>query len=108
MESDLVTSDLLTGHEPGWGPLSPALSPRCGARGAETEGDTRFMGSLLVTSDPLTGHEPGWEPLSPALSPRCGARGPETEGTAVTHRRHREETGARFVGSAGLRCGSVW
>ena len=60
MESDLVTSDLLTGHEPGWGPLSPALSPRCGARGAETERCARFMGSGLCASDVLTGHEPGW------------------------------------------------
>ena len=58
MGSPLVTSDLLTGHEPGSAPLSPALSPRCGARGAETERTARFMGSHLVTSDLLTGHEP--------------------------------------------------
>ena len=38
MESLLFKNDLLTGHEPGGGPLSPALSPRCGARGPETEG----------------------------------------------------------------------
>ena len=58
MESDLVKNDLLTGHEPGWAPLSPALSPRCGARGAETERDARFMESLLVKIDLLTGLEP--------------------------------------------------
>ena len=67
MGSPLVTRDLLMGHEPGGGPLSPALSPRCGARGPETERDTRFLASGLYTGDLLAGFEP--------------------RGTAVTHRR---------------------
>ena len=39
MGSDVCMSEGLMGREPGWGPLSPALSPRRGERGAETEGD---------------------------------------------------------------------
>ena len=58
MESPLVTNDMHTGHEPGWGPLS-LPSPRVAGRGwSKTGRGERFMESPLVTNDLHTGHEP--------------------------------------------------